>query len=397
MWCECKQQLPQLESIIAPKGALLSGVCSMAVRWQKLSPEEIRLAKKWYEDDGLKPSVVASRLGRSKSTLTRLLVKQVARKQQGRPPLLSKAQVDFLQRRLHDMIVQANAEHRVTVAMLRKSAKIKASCRVILEALHERGVYFRKLREKPVLTPTDVKERLAFAKLHKAKSAAWWNEHVHGFLDGKHFKTYLTPAARTQAAQHRTFGAFRAPGQGLSGGYVKPKQGMAYNTGSKSCLVMGAVGRGKVLLWHAVPGGRWSGQAAADMYKGALKTALAKTWPRKRAHVVLEDNDPTGFQSSKGKAAKTESGINTFAIPKRSPDLNPMDYSIWSEINRRMRRQELKWTRNKRETRAQYLTRLRRTATNLPSSFITKAVGDMRRRCKLLLAAEGRYFEEGRS
>ena len=37
--------------------------------------------------------------------------------------------------------------------------------------------------------------------------------------------TYLNAAARTQAAaQHRTFGAFRAPGQGLSAGYVKPRK-----------------------------------------------------------------------------------------------------------------------------------------------------------------------------
>lgn len=133
------------------------------------------------------------------------------------------------------------------------------------------------------------------------------------------------------------------------------------------------------------------------MYEGALKPALEKAWPRKRAHVVLEDNDPTGFQSSKGKAAKTAATVTTLNIPKRSPDLNPMDYSVWSEINRRLRKQEAKFPRNKRETRAEYLSRLRRTARNLPSSFIKKAVGDMSRRCQLLLAAKGRYFQEGRS
>lgn len=220
---------------------------------------------------------------------------------------------------------------------------------------------------------------------------------MHAFLDGKFFKTYLNAAARTQAAQHRTFGAFRAPGQGLSGGYVKPKKGVPSYTGSKSSLIMGAVGQGKVLLWHTVPSGRWSGQAAADMYEGGLKPALEKAWPRKRAHVVLEDNDPTGFQSSKGKAAKRAAAITTLSIPKRSPDLNPMDYSVWSEINRRLRKQEKKFPGNKRESRAEYLSRLRRTARNLPSSFIKKAVGDMSRRCQLLLAAKGRYFQEGRS
>ncbi len=61
-----------------------------------MSPEEIRLAKKWYGQD-VSPSAIAERLGRTKSTLTRLLVKQVARKPQGRPEALTEAQVDFLE------------------------------------------------------------------------------------------------------------------------------------------------------------------------------------------------------------------------------------------------------------------------------------------------------------
>ena len=59
------------------------------------------------------------------------------------------------------------------------------------------------------------------------------------------------------------------------------------------------------------------------------------------------------------------------------PDLNPMDYCIWSEINRRMRHQEANWAAAKRESLANYLKRLRRTAQNLSSSFISQADGDM--------------------
>ena len=359
-----------------------------------MSPEEVRLAKQWYSE-GSKPSEIAFRLGRDKSVLTRLLVKQVPRKKQGRSNALTAAQVDLLVRRLDELVVKADAQYAVTVTMLRKAAKVKASVKTIQRAIHARNIYFRKLREKPVLTPDDVKARLKFAKKYKGKSSQWWNKNVHAFLDGKHFKTYLTSATRRLAAQHRTFGAYRAPGQGLSGGYVKPKKGMPSSTGSKNSLVMGAVGSGKVLLWYEVPEGRWSGQAAADMYSGPLKTALTKSWPTKRKHVVLEDNDPTGFQSSKGKAAKLVNGIESFAIPKRSPDLNPMDYCIWSEINRRMRRQEVKWANAKRESRAQYLKRLRRTAKNLSRDFVTSAIGDMKRRCQRLFEAKGRFFEEG--
>ena len=102
-------------------------------------------------------------------------------------------------------------------------------------------------------------------------------------------------------------------------------------------------------------------------------------WPRKRAHVVLEDRDPTVFQS-KGKTTNAARSINILSIPKRSPYLRFMDYySIWSKINRRLRKQERKFSRSKRKSRAEYLARLRRTARNLPRSFIKKAVSGMRR------------------
>ena len=41
------------------------------------------------------------------------------------------------------------------------------------------------------------------------------------------------------------------------------------------------------------------------------------------------------------------------------------------------------------------LARLSRTARNLDSSFIDKAIGNMKERCRRLHEAKGRHFEEG--
>ncbi len=46
---------------------------------QRLSKEELRLEKKWYLEDSRSPREITERLGRDKSTMTRLLVKRVAR------------------------------------------------------------------------------------------------------------------------------------------------------------------------------------------------------------------------------------------------------------------------------------------------------------------------------
>ena len=147
-------------------------------------------------------------------------------------------------------------------------------------------------------------------------------------------------------------------------------------------------------MWYAVPRGRWSGQAAADMYEGALRPGLDAAWGRTRRFMILEDNDPTGFKSGKGHGAKRRAKVDVFPIPKRSPDLSVMDYAVWKDVNRRMRAQERSWPAKKRETREQYVARLRRTALRLPETFIRESIGDMERRCERCYDAPGRYFEE---
>ena len=81
-------------------------------------------------------------------------------------------------------------------------------------------------------------------------------------------------------------------------------------------------------------------------------------------------------------------------LPKRSPDCNPLDYFVWHEINVRMRKQETSFRKSFRESREAYLKRLRRTAMGLPASVVKKAVADMRRRTKELVASGGGLIAE---
>ena len=75
--------------------------------------------------------------------------------------------------------------------------------------------------------------------------------------------------------------------------------------------------------------------------------------------------------------------------------LNVCDYFLWAEINKRMRKHEQKFPAEKRESRAAFLARLRRTAMGLPAEMVSDAVGDMKRRRNRLLVAEGGHVEEG--
>ena len=73
------------------------------VAWVKLTDTEVTLAKKWYID-GETTAEIGERLGRNQSTITRLLVKRVARKKQGRKAALDTTAVDKLEAKLAAMV-----------------------------------------------------------------------------------------------------------------------------------------------------------------------------------------------------------------------------------------------------------------------------------------------------
>ena len=178
---------------------------------------------------------------------------------------------------------------------------------------------------------------------------------------------------------------------------VKPKGGNV-KFPAQSVQVTAAVIDGRIRMWEYV-GGRWNGEKAAIMYKGPLVKAMKKAFPNqaKKANakwVVLEDNDPTGYKSSKGMSAKRLAGITTDDLPRRSPDLNVLDYALWHAINLRMRKQEASWPSDMKESADEYKQRLRKTALGLPRSYVTKCVGDMARRCGELYKRKGKLFRE---
>lgn len=370
-----------------------------AQQWKKMSAEEIRLAKMWAHEDGMQPSQIAKLLRRNKSTITRLVCKKRAILKQGAPTILKKKQVDMLERTLKMMIKKSKKRWIVTVMALKKRTKSKASCRTILKALHDRGIYFHILRSKPLLTENDIAARYKFSQDFKGKPATWWLRKVQLHIDCKFFPVYLNGKARSRIASTGAYGAYRAKGDGLRDPYVKSKKDLKWNPGAKHVLVLAGVSQDRVQLWHYIhlpKKARWGGKVAAEMYLGPVRAAVRRRYPQRKWWTILEDNDPAGFKSTLGNQAKKDAKLHAFPIPMRSPQLNVLDYAIWSEVSRRMRQQEKRWPPNKKESRPQYLERLRRTAKRLPARFVRNSIMNMKVRCQRLYAAQGSHFEEGR-
>ena len=98
-----------------------------------------------------------------------------------------------------------------------------------------------------------------------------------------------------------------------------------------------------------------------------------------------------------GIRKRTHAAPSPLSLPRRSPDLKPLHYTVWAQINRRMRKLESTWAASKKEIRAQHLRRLCRTVMNLSSSFIDKALGNLQHRCKKVVEAHGGQFLQGGS
>ncbi|CAK0836256.1 unnamed protein product [Prorocentrum cordatum] len=324
--------------------------------------------------------------------------------------------VDKLVCTIEQMTKVADSKYPVTLNMAMTALKMKCCERTARRALHARGVRFHPMREKPRAWPikvradADVKDRLAFAKAHSSKPASYWASKIHAYMDNVCFPTFPTASARVYAAKRAARGSYRSKGSGLAKGHVKPRNGNMSSFG-KNVNVAVALSAKKVLTCHVVDG-RWNAGAAARMYREGLAPALRKACPKQQSFLILEDNDPTGYKAKisieakarlrlsnwrprGGSAPRGAAGeVKCLKFPKRSPDLNPLDYGFWPIVNKRLRAQEPKFPPSKRESRAAFIQRLKRTIMRTPSATLEPLVKSTKRRCGALRTAKGADFEE---
>ena len=157
--------------------------------------------------------------------------------------------------------------------------------------------------------------------------SSWWSSGIHAYIDNKVFVLAQTPQHKKLLRAARVHHHLRTPAAGKLDACVLPRKNRML-LGIPTIEISAAVAQDRVILWH-VTEGSWNGQAAADMY-GALGKSLRKRYGGKRKFNVVEDGDTKGFQSSKGKQAKTKERIKCWMWPPRSPGWMPLDYSLWN-------------------------------------------------------------------
>lgn len=93
--------------------------------------------------------------------------------------------------------------------------------------------------------------------------------------------------------------------------------------------------------------------------------------------LFLQDGDPSQ-NSALAFAALEKIGATKFAIPPRSPDLNPIE-NIFHQVRRRLDKEAME-TPIMRESLDEYGDRVRRTLLSTPVNIVNKTISSMGQR-----------------
>ena len=276
-------------------------------------------------------------------------------------------------------------EKEVLYSDLKKKTGIKhVADSTISRHFKKIGISWRAPREEPYRTAEDEQERVDICSKWKYLPDNYFTHKIDAIHDVKQFDVPTYKKAKSAAKMKRVRGQLRTRGEGIRKSFTKPKSNKTRVNPGASVKVCAVIVNCKIVVWHYLPK-RWCGAAAVELYEGPIIKALRKHRGAKKAYHIVEDNDPTGYKSNVAIEAKDELHIKPIDFPRYSPDLNPLDYYVWNEVNRRMAARKTP----AKESVAAYKRRLKRVAMSIPKKSIQEAVAKMKPKAAEVVEAGG--------
>ena len=391
------------KQVAGAAGAERPLVCSCAAMGKHLTPQELDLMHAWQSKGLAVPEIqkkIASMRSRRNlpepgATTVRRALKGTSHKRgrvetRGRKKKLSARNLKAMDSARKVLIKRADRQHEVHWADVQNKARVPAVHRTTAArgmAAAGFNVKWRPARVKPQRANVDEAQRKSICNEWKAYPQSFWQKRVDLYMDNKRWDIPTTERGAQFLKMTKVRGHLRTPGEGLQKEFTKPdKKKHRTSTGGNVNVCAGII-NGKVRIWHYLLR-TWSGEAAEALYREVVHPALKKYRGQKRSYTILEDNDPTGYKSNLAKRTKSELGIKPLAFPTYSPDLNPLDYALWDEVESRMSAAPAP----PRESAEAYKARLSRTAKAIPEAVIRKMLSSMKGRCEAIHAKNGGHI-----
>ena len=291
----------------------------------------------------------------------------------GRPRALSKkheGQLHAVVRKLQE--VRGQTAEITSEAIYRKWKSKACSLKTVQRWLSS-NYRWRPPSARVQLTPRDVEERARFKAVRKHRLTAFWKKVC--FVDGHTVPKVSTLRAASHVAKSKCRGQYRrvegkrvARVADLPPCHSRASRKLRFNTGGSIKFVIACnYDRGVFFMYPLKKLAGWNAREAGDMY-AALRRAIG----HKRAVYLLEDNDPVWKEPSSGARREAE-GLVTLpgGFPHRSPDSNPLDFGVNSELDKRILRARRRHPRA-RMSSAEYARRVTKIAKSEPMTVFTR-------------------------
>ena len=127
----------------------------------------------------------------------------------------------------------------------------------------------------------------------------------------------------------------------------------------------------------------------AAEYVNVVETELATLPQGINGVIVFRDNDPKGFASNIGKNAEIDNDVPVVSLPRRSPNVMPLDYTFHRSIGQHLKNETLDWPVHKSETPEEFTERLLRAYGSLSEEMVLKGCAGMTKRLKSMHEVNG--------
>lgn len=316
---------------------------------------------------------VAEALGVGKTTVSKVKNLHCAGNENlkgGRPKILSKTDVSYCVQKVTRKRVSSAAK---VAKDLKTDFGIQCSAETVRRALRMEGLGAIEKPKKTLLTPKNIKARLAWCRKYKDWTTDDWRRII--WTDETKINRFSSDGRQW---------AWVREGEDLQNHHVK---------------LTVKHGGGSIMLWSAITyaGVGWickiDGNMDKALYKEILEDDLDKTleWAREKLDlrrdqmIFQQDNDPK-HTSNLVKDYLQNQSYRTLDWPAQSPDLNPIE-NMWALLKRRL---------NEYETAPRGMLELNERVTEVWYDKMTiaecqKVIDSMPKRIKACLRAKGKW------
>ena len=224
-----------------------------------------------------------------------------------------------------------------------------------------------------------MKKRKKFAnRVLKTLPKHFWTEGVSFYFDGVGFAHKTNPADKARSTPTVTW---RKPQEGLS----RTTKGKKEESGGHMAHFIVAIAYGKGVISCEQYFGTLTGGSFGELVHQCFP-AIFENSSNPCVKLFLQDSDPRQV-SMAAHCAMDDVGCRMFAIPPRSPDINPIE-NTFHLVKRQLSPNAIEQNITK-ENYEQFSVRVRNTILNFPKESIDATIESMEKRMRLIVKTKG--------